>query len=241
MEFKNQLLNLRNKIDFKLRSVIRLKRPVDGESPIPGIDYKVQKEFQNFATLFPWASALAHMGKENTLVVADVGARNFCFAPIIDTLFKDLGYKIELHGIEIDSYRRLANLHTRYDYGMFYAKQCRDAAFHPIDFMKFTTPLDICFLLNPFVSDEPTLQWGLPLTVLKPKDFFEHAYSLIKPNGLCILSNPSAEEYEIACQLAVGCGFSLGQEALWNPKQGSQQQKPRYGIILHKKEKGRNT
>lgn len=233
MELKNHLLNLRNAIDFKIRSAIRIKKPVDTHASIPGMDSKVQTEFAEFLNLFPWAEILSEIPKGEKLVVADVGARNFCFAPVMDTLFKDLRREVELHGIEIDSFRRLSNLHTRYDYGIFYAKQCRDAAFHPIDFMKFKTTVDICFLLNPFVSDEPTLHWGLPLSTLKPESFFKHARSLLhSERGIAILSSPSPEEYETACRLAKNSGFSLGDEILWEPKEGSQQQKPRYGIVL---------
>lgn len=234
MELKNRLLNLRNKIDFQLRSAIQIKRPLRTDAPIPGMDHKVQKEFQDFLNRFSWEYLFARFSKD-TLVAADVGARNFCFAPVLDALFRDHSMELELHGIEIDSFRRLKDLHTRYDYGIFYSKQCRHAAFHPVDFLKFKTPLDICFLLNPFVSDEPTLHWGLPLSVLKPQPFFDHAFALLRDEtSIAVLSCPSPEEYEIACRLAKASGFSLGEEVLWKPKEGSQQQKPRYGLILHK-------
>lgn len=238
-DLKVRLLSLRNSVDYIIRNNVRLKRPLKAESPIPGMDYRVQNEFKEFLELFPWDAVLPFLNKDKALHVADVGARNFCFAPVIDELLKRLGLNATLYGIEIDAYRRLSNFHSRYDYGVFYAGQCRQAEYHPVDFLKWKKGLDIAFLLNPFVSDEPTVQWGLPLSTLKPKDFFAHAHRLlVDQKGIAVLSTPSIEEFELALEFATKAGFKLGgpdEEIAWRPQGKSQQQKPRYGIILYSK------
>lgn len=238
-DLRVKFLSLRNTVDYQLRNLLRYSRPLKEDAPIPAMDFRVQNEFKEFLNLFRWEEILSSLPEKGVLRVADVGARNFCFAPVIDECFKSIGRELQLSGIEIDSYRRLSNFHTRFDYGMFYANLCRHAEFHPIDFLKFNQTLDFAFLLNPFVTNEPTVRWGLPLSALKPSDFFAHAYRLLEPKkGIALVSSPSIEEFELVLEFALKQGFKLGppeEEVVWRPHERSQQKKPRYGIVLYSK------
>ena len=215
-------------------------------TPISPVDQRLQEEFKQFLGLFDWqiilkslesfavAVPLAVAVPPSALTVADIGARNFAFAPILDAHFKALGYRPTIHGIEIDAYRRLINFHTRADYGHYYAKSIPSGQYHPIDFLKWNQPLQVGFLLNPFVTREALLAWGLPLSELQPVKIFHHAYSLLKPQkGVLVLSNIDEHEIGISYQIAKEAGFVIGEMKSWFPTTGTVTGLPRFGTILY--------
>lgn len=230
---KYGLLALKNSFDFFLRNNLRFSRSVTEASQIPERDKRIQIEFREFLDLFPWKEILKNRNN-SPLVVTDIGARNFVFGPILDKTLENAGYEAIIHGIEIDAHRMLWGFHSRGDFGHYYAGKMRSGFFHAIDFLKWEQPTDLAFLLNPFVSEEPLLSWGLPLSKLKPQEIFQHVMKTLKPRkGIMILSCPSPEELEISKELASKAGFSAGQQVKWLPKKNSVQQKPRYGIVYY--------
>lgn len=230
---KYGLLALKNSFDFFLRNQIRLSLQVTRESQIPERDKKLQLEFKEFFDLFPWKKILTQL-PSSPLVVTDIGARNFVFGPVIDETFERAEREAVIHGIEIDAHRMLWGFHSRADFGNYYAQSMRSGFFHALDFFKWDKPTDIALLLNPFVSKEPLLSWGLPLSKLKPEALFQHVMKTLKPKkGIMILSAPSKEELEISKRLAKEAGFVAGLQVEWHPKKTSIQQKPRYGIVYH--------
>ena len=93
--------------------------------------------------------------------------------------------------------------------------------------------LNVAFLLNPFVSKEPILAWGLPLRQLEPMALFRHAEELLKTRqGLLVLSNPSEEEQETSLYMANRAGFSVHSQTLWQANPDGIQKRPRYGTVL---------
>lgn len=230
---KYGLLAIRNSFDFFLRNQIRFSRRVSDESALPERDRKIQIEFEEFFKLFNWKKLLGQLN-HSPLVITDIGARNFVFGPVIDKVLKKQGRTASIHGIEIDAHRLLWGFHSRADFGRYYAKKMRSGFFHAIDFLNWQEPTDIALLLNPFVSKEPLLSWGLPLSKLKPNELFHHTMKTLKPRkGVLILSCPSQEELEIAQVLALEAGFVAGQQVKWNPPKNSVQQKPRYGVVYY--------
>lgn len=230
---KYNLLAFRNSFDFFLRNRIRLSRAVTHESQVPERDKRIQIEFQEFLDLFPWKEILRNV-KTSPLVVADIGARNFVFGPTIDKTLQREGREAAIHGIEIDANRMLWGFHSRADFGNYYAQTMRSGFFHSKDFLDWDQPTDIAFFLNPFVSEEPLLSWGLPLSKLQPDALFKHVMKTLSPKkGIMILSCPSPEELEISKELAKQAGFVAGLQVQWFPKENSVQQKPRYGIVYY--------
>lgn len=230
---KYSLLAIRNSIDFFLRNNLKISRDVSRESQIPERDKKIQKEFEEFFNLLPWKDILKKLPSP-LLTVTDIGARNFVFGPVIDRCLERHGRQAKIHGIEIDAHRLLWGFHSRADFGEFYAKKMRSGFFYGMDFLDWKTPTDLALLLNPFVSKEPLLSWGLPLSKLQPDRLFKHALATLRPRkGILILSCPSPEELEIAKKLAKNAGFIEGSQIFWNPSKNSVQQKPRYGIVYH--------
>ena len=231
---KNSLWSIRNGIDFILRSRVRWDMEIPIKTPVSLVDQRLQEEFKQFLGLFHWQSILKDFDPLSVLTIADIGARNFAFAPILDEHFNALGYQTEIHGIEMDAYRRMINFHTRADYGHYYAKSIRSGQFHPMDFLMWQKPLQIGFLLNPFVAREALLSWGLPLSSLQPEKIFHHAYSLLKPqNGVLMLSNVDEHEIEISYQIAKKTGFIIGEARTWRTPTGASNALPRHGTILY--------
>lgn len=233
---KELIKNLKNHIDFFMRSQLRWERTIPRDRPIPSRELRFQEEIREFLDLLSWEAVLQNSRKKEW-VVADVGAKNFSLAPLIDTLFLERNCEVEIHGIELDAYRRLSDFYTRADYGRFFAAKARDAHFHTMDFMNFKKPSDILFLLNPFVTAHPLLSWGLPLKHFRPQSIFQHAYELLQlKRGALILSCPSREEFKAASEYALNAGFLLGSPVSWKPQANSLQKKPRLGRICYSNE-----
>lgn len=229
MTARERLLSLRNTVDFVLRSLLRWGRRVDPQK-LPRVDARVQGEIREFLDCFDPKVFVPLWD----IVACDVGARNFATGPVIDDFFAKLGISAEIHGIEIDAFRRLADLRTRADYGYYYARQMRRGFFHPTDFLRWDKQVDVAFVLNPFVTMEPLLDWGLPGRLFTPEKFFDHLVELIKPTGLMVLSAPNEEEFAEALKLASERGFLTLQTVRWEPRADSAQRKPRLGVILRR-------
>lgn len=224
--------NLRNQIDFYARSHLKFPRPLPLGSPTPKQEIQFQEEVGEFLNLFSWKTFIFE--KEKPWRVADVGAKNFSLAPMLDDIFLEKKIEVEIHGIEIDAFRRLSNLYTRADYGRYFASKARTAQYHSMDFLDFTKPLDFILMLNPFVTPGPLQDWGLPLKHFRPSALFEHAYRLLEPQrGFFILSSPNETEFQIASNFAQKAEFALGPPAIWEPRANSIQKKPRFGRLCY--------
>ena len=224
------LVDLRNRLDFFLRSLLRFDLAVDATAVLAH-DAPFHAEFDSFFSMFTWEAALLGLRAKKTLVVADIGCRTFLYAPVLERRFAALGVDSILHGIEIDAYRRFTNLRTRNDYGRFYASRVSNGHYHPIDVRKFAEPLDVAFLLDPFVLPEPLVRWGLPTTTFAPTDIVTHVYDMLAPQqGVLVTSNPTDEEFAITKKLCAAAGFRLVEEHHWAAPEESEST-DRLGIL----------
>lgn len=224
------LKNLRNQFDFFVRSKIRFEKGLPEDFQIPLSEKKFQEEIEEFLNKLGFNKLF--QDSEKHFVVSDVGAKNFSLAPVLDGYLKENHKTGEIHGIELDAYRRLSDLRSRFDYAKFFCAQAREAYFHPIDFLDFQKNCDVILMLNPFVSESPLLAWGLPLKHLKPQELFLHASDLLRSRrGTLVLSSPSEDEFEIASNHAKKAGFRLGEPASWHPNPQSIQKRPRFGRL----------
>jgi hypothetical protein len=209
------LRDLRNRFDFFVRSRLQWGRAVDADAAVAR-DAPLQAEFDGCLARVDWSAALAGADRRAPLVVADVGCRTFLFAPVIERRLAAAGHEVELHGLELDAWRRFTDLRTRHDYGRFWASRVKRGRFHPIDVRDFRQPLDVALLLNPFVKREPLLRWGLPLSAFAPEAIVAHLHQLLRPRGgLLLTSNPFEEELAITKRLCSAAGFRAEQEFHW--------------------------
>jgi hypothetical protein len=227
--------DFQNRLSFRLRSQIRFhKNPKTDELVKPGV-LQLQDELGDFLDLFHWGNFGLSLSSTNPLLVGDVGARDFSFAPVFDRHFRNKGIReVEVHGFEVDAYRRYTNLCSRADYGRAFAGRIPKGYYHAMDFLDWDLPLDVIFLLHPFVTPEPPLRWGLPLSVYRPQILFEHCMRILKTRtGILLLSNPTLKEFEISLNLAEKAGFTVKQKVLWKATSTNPaHQKPRFGAWL---------
>jgi hypothetical protein len=182
----------RNRLDFAIRSRLRFGREVTERSVLAS-DLAWQEDARAFLFRLPWTRLLNAL--PDTLEIADVGARTFALAPVLRACLA--GKRAHITGIELDAYRRFPDFRTRKDHGEYWAKQV-DGAYFAGDVRAFRTPVDVLFLLDPFVSEAPLLAWGLPLTELAPLPIFAHCVSVLKRPGLLVISNPTDDEARIS-------------------------------------------
>jgi len=224
------LLNIRNKLDFFLRNRIRWGKPIPENEPVHGMADVFQGELEEFLESFV---GLDQVSFRKNIVVADVGTRTFSSAPVIEKVFRKQGLESEIHGYEIDAYRRFTNLRTRAAYGQYYAKKIRNGFYHAADFRETQVKFDVILMLNPFVTKKTHLAWGLPLNNYAPENLFFHCYnSLRKGTGLFLISSPNQQEFEMALKLSVSSGFTLCEEKQWYPATHSLQRQPRLGALF---------
>ncbi len=225
-------LNIKNTIDFFLRSQLRIPFPINEKETTHPLAVKLQDEMEVFLKAFDWKKHLSGRSIKK-LRIADVGTRTFSIAPVLDRVFRELGFEPEIHGIEIDAFRRFSNLHSRADYGNYYARKIPNGYFRPIDFLDFKSEMDVILLLHPFVTMEPLLNWGLPAKEFKPEIIFGHARKLLEgESSLLLISSPTAEEFNISERLARKTGFNLVETQDWFPKDYTSQKQFRLGQLL---------
>lgn len=223
--------NIKNSIDFPLRNLFRWGYPVR-KNQVSKLEYGFQAELSEFLDLLPWPKLLAKLTTRLNLKILEVGTRNFASGPVIEKKFQTLKVSTQIYGIEIDAYRRLANFHVRADYGKYFAKQMKNGFFYAMDFLNWNEKADIIFLLNPFVTCEPLLHWGLPRKHFKPLAIFEKVKAVLNPQGFVVLSCPNEEELEESKSLAKKAGLSSELPIRWKATESTIHKKDRLGIIL---------
>ena len=232
MKIIKKYKNIRNQIDFGLRSTFSIHRPIDAGYNEPALHTELKMELHDFLIGFDWEKYTSPHSESKTIV--DIGTRIFLTAEPLFQVFSFLKRQPKIHGVEIDCNRRVEGLKTRRSFGNYYAQRVPDAKYHGMDFLDWEGPMDIAVLLNPFVSELPHLAWGLPLSKLRPEQLFDHLVHRLTPDGLVLLSNPSIAEQESSLQFLKSHGFTVLQKFNWYPTKTSAHKKPRYGVLLRK-------
>lgn len=139
--------------------------------------------------------------KKGTLNILDIGSKNFSYATALQHFFSyfnnktDHARNIYLDGIEIDPYRIMINLHSRYDYANYYIKNLKNTRYLTCDFMKLEDKeYDLITWFLPFVLEDALIHWGLPEKFLKPEMMLNHAYKNLKHGGIILIINQSESE-----------------------------------------------
>jgi SAM-dependent methyltransferase len=224
-----RLWNLRNVLDFSLRRLAPwplLKAPITFSAQ----DKALGDEVLSFISLFHWPDKTSKSPARP--VVVDIGCRTFFLAPALDRFFRELGYQPEIHGVEIDAFRRMRDFRTRKEWGDFFASTISNGNFHAMDFLQWEKPVDFALLLNPFVLERSVLAWGLPLRFLQPEALLRKCKDQMVPGGRLLISAPTAKELAESVRLAARVGFKKLQTANWQPTESSIQTRPRLGVLF---------
>jgi hypothetical protein len=148
-----------------------------------------------------------------SLRALDVGSKDFRYALAIERwITRKTRQNVQLRGVEIDGNGVYRNLYTRRDRAEAYCRAVGPhVAFDVHDFLTYASPtLDLLTVFFPFVLPFALVAWGLPMGTFAPEKFFARYKELVRPGGLLLIANQSAEEKARAIELleAVG-GFRL--------------------------------
>ncbi|OGI02173.1 MAG: hypothetical protein A2Y25_04860 [Candidatus Melainabacteria bacterium GWF2_37_15] len=179
--------NLHNEIDFFFRKNIKLSRKI-----------KENIEQTETSHITEWLQNLINVEKNN-IKILDIGAKNWYYVKELYNFFKFNNFEKEiwLDGIEIDAFRVYIDLHTRYDHAMYYSKDLKNCRYIAGDFLKHNEKYDYITWFYPFVTENPLLEWGLPLSTFRPLEMLQHAVASLKPGGIIIIKNQDEKEYII--------------------------------------------
>ena len=196
------LRNLRNEVDFFFRRNLKFKRKVKDSVYYPETS-NVGELLEKYITV----------DKDN-IKILDIGSKNWFYVRELYKFFKYNNFEKEiwLDGIEIDAFRMYVNLHSRYDYAMHFSKGLKNCRYITGDFLKHHDKYDYITWFYPFVTQNPLLVWGLPLSLLKPRRMLEHALASLKPGGIIIIKNHEEDEYIIQEKLFQELGVPYKKE-----------------------------
>ena len=216
--------NLKNNIDFFLRSHITISRKNYTEKAV-NTDcvfknheqknlycllkekYDLNPLYQyneiNFLTNLYYIDIFdKYLKPENKSVsVLDIGSKNWNYAGSEYIFFKRTSEKLLLNGIELDAYRLCTNLFNRYEIAKFYIKSFKNTNYIADDFMNHNMQYDYIIWILPFITEYPLLKWGLPLKYFKPQKMLEHALNLLKDEGKMFIINQGENEFNIQKKL----------------------------------------
>ncbi len=126
--------------------------------------------------------------------ILEVGANDFRRAPAIGAFFPTA----QLHGIELDAYRILHDLHSRADKAQYFATLAANSTFESADFFQYSSTglKDLTLAFYPFVSPHPALAWGLPLEFGNASAWIESSHRNLRPGGLAFVMHQGKWEEE---------------------------------------------
>ncbi len=129
--------------------------------------------------------------------ILDIGSKNWFYASGQYHFFRYNNFKkeIRLDGIEIDAYRVYSDFCTRRDYALYYTKTLKNCRYITGDLLKHSGEYDYIIWFFPFVTQYPLLEWGLPLSVFKPREMLRHAAGMLNPGGKMLIVNQDENEY----------------------------------------------
>lgn len=214
------ITDLKNKIDFFLRNLLKISRKNYAEKNeskdniFTSIEAKNREKFlfdkydlENFKNNSTVENYLENLYKldlldsylsinsKDEISLLDIGCKNCSYANALHHFFKTYSKKFSFTGIEIDFNRLYSNLFSRYEVAKFYTKDLPYVKLISGNLLNHNETYDYITWFLPFVFDYPHLKWGLPLRYFSPEKLLSHAYSLLNDNGVIFVINQGFEEY----------------------------------------------
>ena len=147
----------------------------------------------------------------------DVGSQDFRYAFGLSRWLRGHGRDVSLTGIEIDGHPIYPDLHSRKDHAETYAAEIDRSTVDYVvkDFLEFeAADVDVMTFFFPFVLEYALVRWGLPRKHFAPAAIFEHAKRMLRPGGLVIVMNHTAEEQTRQVEILEASGFEIVQTGI---------------------------
>lgn len=114
--------------------------------------------------------------------------------------------EVVLRGIELDGYRLYRDGHCRADHADSHAALAGPGVRYEVaDFCRLALPpQDVVTVFFPFLSTYPVLQWGAPVSQLRPRGLLARAVAALRPGGWLVVVNQTGAEWQRLAALLAG-------------------------------------
>lgn len=195
-----------NRIFWKLRNALQFKRGgyrEVGESKAADSENLLAEKYSLRSSSLSkevWQKNLATLwGLEQfplplqPLTILEPGCQDFSRLPALRAFFP----ASQIMGVEVDAFPILHNLHSRWDKAHYYISLTNNARYFAQDFFAWNKPADLILSFYPFVSEHPTLAWGLPVDFADGKKWAEAYVKNLNPNGHLLVVHQGKWEEDI--------------------------------------------
>ncbi len=159
-------------------------------------NYHLLHLFDEAASRFHWKPPIGQR-------VLDVGSKTFYYAPGMHAFFKPN----RLVGLEMDGFHLYRGFHSNASYADFYIQTLSNTTSQVMNFKDYGETVDGIVWLFPFVLKEDLVQWYLPLSAFEPELLFQHARTILAPNGFVFMMNTGEDEFSLASASLHRAGF----------------------------------
>ncbi|MFZ5826235.1 MAG: hypothetical protein ACOY94_18220 [Bacillota bacterium] len=129
----------------------------------------------------------------NPVTALDAGCGDWFYVRALHGLLRYYGSAtpraVTLDGVEVDAWALYEGFHSRYDWAQAYMAGCPGASYLPGDIRRYDRPVDVAFMLFPFLFPDDLRRWGLPRRFLRPAEYLRHVWGLVKPGGWLVIAN----------------------------------------------------
>lgn len=147
------------------------------------------------------------------VTVLDAGPSNWFYVQPLYGFLQRHGAEsprsVALDGVEVDAFRLYSNMHSRYDWAMAFSEGLPGVRYLTHDVRRYDRPVDVAFMLFPFLFPKDHLKWGLPKGMLRPGELLAHVTALVKPGGWLVIANHGAAEREAQHRLLAEAGLEI--------------------------------
>lgn len=160
------------------------------------------------------------VGDDGALRALDVGCGDFRYATALAAFFARHGRRsgeaprrVVLRGIELDGHGIYRDGHARADHAAAHAELATgggDVQFQIADFTRRRWPeQDVVTMFFPFLSAHACLQWGVPLSRLRPRRLLASAVAAVRPGGWLLVVDQTPDEHRRLVGLLAGHPMQL--------------------------------
>ena len=189
--------NIRNNIDFYIRSKIRISRKNFVEKDVENLKRFEQENLYTFDVMNKFFT----INKKEGLKALDIGCKNWFYAKGEYNFYTQCSKDFVLDGVELDAYRLYSNFYSRYEVAKFYTKGLNNVNYIAGNLLDITGGYDYITWFLPFVHKTPLKLWGLPERYFCPEKLLIHAYNLLNDGGQMLVVNQGEKERDIQKEL----------------------------------------
>lgn len=180
---------------------------------------------RGLARLAAAAGAKMPASADGVVRAIDVGSGDFHYAFALQRWLARSGAAapraVDLCGVEVDGYGVYRDGHARVDHATAHAAlaTCDGATvrYAVADATCLRRPaVDVATAFFPFLSAYACLQWGLPVSRLRPRRFVQRAVAMVRPGGWIVVVNQTASERAQLARLLADQPVRLLAETPWH-------------------------